>query len=99
MRNASTRGFCDGVTRRDVLRLGTASLFGTALTLPQILAAKEPGRSHSDISLIYLFLHGGLSTIDTFDMKPDAPAEFRGEFKPMATVIPGLQICDLLPKV
>jgi len=90
-----TRPFCDGQSRRDVLRLGVAGLFGSAWTLPRLLAAK-PTR---DVSLIYLFLHGGLSTIDTFDMKPDAPAEFRGEFKPAATAIPGVQFCDLLPRV
>jgi hypothetical protein len=70
-------------------------MFGSAWSLPTLLAAK-PTR---DISLIYLFLHGGLSTIDTFDMKPDAPAEFRGEFKPIATAAPGMQICELLPSV
>src|SRR5262245_50851605 len=91
--------FCDGLTRRDALRLGTASLFGTALTLPQILAAKERSSAAKDISFIYLFLHGGLSTIDTWDMKPAAPAEFRGEFKPMPTAVPGIQIAELLPKI
>jgi uncharacterized protein (DUF1501 family) len=91
--------FCDGVSRRDLLRIGSASLFGTALTLPRLLAAKERSSSAKDVSLIYLFLHGGLSTIDTWDMKPDAPAEFRGEFKPMATAVPGIRIGELLPKV
>ena len=88
--------FCDGVIRRDFLRLGTAGLFG--LTLPRILAANDRGHSTKDISLIYLFLHGGLSTIDTWDLKPDAPAEFRGEFKPIATKVPGIQIGELLPR-
>jgi hypothetical protein len=95
--------FCDGVSRRDVLRLGAASLFGTAWGLPQLLAreeaARQAGKSPHDISLIYLFLHGGLSTIDTFDMKPEAPAEFRGEFKPIATVLPGVQVCEHLSRV
>ena len=53
--------------------------------------AKAAGKTTSDVSLIYLFLHGGLSTIDTWDMKPDAPAEFRGEFKPIDTNVPGIQ--------
>src|SRR5437762_13954466 len=89
---------CDGMNRRDMLRIGTASVFGTALTLPRLLAAKEPG-STKDVSLIYLFLHGGLSTIDTLDMKPDAPAEFRGEFRPIATNVPGTLVCEHLPQV
>jgi hypothetical protein len=92
--------FCDGRTRRDFLRVGTASLFGMGLGLPQLLAAdkaKSPGTK--DVSLIFVFLHGGLSTIDTFDLKPDAPAEFRGEFKPMATCVPGYSICEHLPSV
>src|SRR5947209_6163245 len=87
--------FCDGVTRRDALRVGTAALFGSALGLPRVLAAKP----EKDVSLIFVFLHGGLSTIDTFDMKPDAPAEFRGEFTLTKSKVPGMDMCDLLPKV
>src|SRR6059058_1935160 len=93
------RPFCDGRTRRDFLRVGTASLFGLNVGLPQLLAAdrvKSPGTK--DVSLIFVFLHGGQSTIDTFDLKPDAPAEFRGEFKPISTNAPGIQIVDLMPK-
>ncbi len=92
--------FCDGNTRRDFLRVGTAGLFGMGVGLPQLLAAdqvKSPGTK--DVSLIFVFLHGGLSTIDTFDLKPDAPAEFRGEFKPINTSVPGIQICEHLPSV
>ena len=92
--------FCDGIRRRDFLRLGTAALWG--LNLPALLArevcAKEQGKSTNDFSLIFIFLHGGLSTIDTWDLKPDAPAEFRGEFKPIATNVPGIQICEHLPR-
>jgi uncharacterized protein (DUF1501 family) len=94
--------FCDGLSRRDFLHLGTAGLFGTALTLPGILEgrarAAAQGRSPRDVSLIFLFLHGGLSTIDTWDLKPDAPAEFRGEFRPIATNVPGIQIGELMPR-
>jgi hypothetical protein len=95
------RSFCDGVARRDFLRVGTAGLFGLNLTLPALLeaqarAAAPPGRRR-DVSLVYLFLHGGLSTIDTLDMKPDAPAEFRGEFKPINSNVPGVQVCEHLP--
>ena len=91
--------FCDGITRRDAIRVGTASLFGASLGLPQLLRAEEKGKPHKDVSLIFVFLHGGQSHLDTFDLKPDAPAEFRGEFNPAKTKIPGLLICDLLPKV
>jgi uncharacterized protein (DUF1501 family) len=98
-----TRSFCDGIARRDFLRLGTAGLFGMGLTLPGLLArqarAAEAGQPTRDVSLIFLFLHGGLSTIDTWDLKPDAPAEFRGEFKPIATNVPGIQIGEYLPRV
>jgi uncharacterized protein (DUF1501 family) len=92
--------FCDGRSRRDVLRLGLASVFGSSFTLPAMLhAAAPPSKAKRDMSLIYVFLHGGLSTIDTLDMKPDAPAEFRGEFKPIASSIPGVQLCEHLPKM
>ena len=91
--------FCDGVTRRDAIRLGTASLFGSALGLPRFLQAEEKAAKHKDVSLIFVFLHGGLATIDTLDMKPDAPAEFRGEFNPVKTKVPGMDLADLLPKL
>jgi hypothetical protein len=97
------QGFCDGIARRDFLRLGTAGVFGLGLSLPEILArqarAAERGQAPRDVSLIFLFLHGGLSTIDTFDLKPDAPAEFRGEFKPIATNVSGVHFGEHLPKL
>jgi hypothetical protein len=99
---ARHRPFCDGVDRRDFLRLGTASIFGMGLTLPAVLEcqarAASQGRRTRDISLIFVFLHGGLSTIDTWDLKPDAPSEFRGEFRPIATRVPGVRITEHLPR-
>jgi uncharacterized protein (DUF1501 family) len=97
----TARSFCDGLSRRDALRIGTAGLFGLGLTLPRLLElqAAAPPRKRRDVSLIYLFLHGGLSTIDTWDMKPDAPAEFRGEFKPIKTNVRGIEVCEHLPKM
>jgi hypothetical protein len=92
-----SRTFCDGTSRRSFLRAGAASIFGLPLTLPHLLNAAAPPRGRSDLSLIYLFLHGGLSTIDTFDMKPDAPAEIRGEFRPIRTSVPGINVCEHLP--
>lgn len=96
-----SRSFCDALPRRDFLRIGAGGLFG--LTVPDLLAgralAKQNGHASArDVSLIFVFLHGGLSTIDTWDLKPDAPAEFRGEFRPAATNVSGIQICELLSR-
>jgi uncharacterized protein (DUF1501 family) len=94
------RAFCDGVTRRNMLRIGGAGLLGATVSLPDLLqrTVRADG-SQDDVSLIVLFLHGGLSTIDTFDLKTDAPAEFRGDFQPIATTVPGLSVCEHLPKL
>ncbi len=93
--------YCDGHTRRDFLHVGMAGAFGFGLTLPQLYAmeAARPSTAGGDKSLIILFLKGGLSTIDTWDMKPDAPAEFRGDFQPIATNVPGIQLCEHLPRL
>ncbi|MCH8045433.1 MAG: DUF1501 domain-containing protein, partial [Planctomycetes bacterium] len=96
--------FCDGIARRSFLQVGAAGAFGFGLNLPALLeqqarAAQKGGGGKEDVSVIYIFLKGGLSTIDTFDMKPDAPADIRGDFKPAKTNVPGLQICELLPRV
>jgi uncharacterized protein (DUF1501 family) len=96
----SAERYCDGVRRRDALKIGAAGAFGFGVTLPQILAGRaDAADSKSDVSLIILFLKGGLSTIDTWDMKPQAPAEFRGEFQPIATNVPGVQLCEHLPRL
>jgi len=89
----------DGVTRRDFLRVGTLGLGG--LTLPKLLRARAAdataGRTVKDTAVVWLFLSGGPSHIDTYDPKPDAPAEFRGLFRPIKTRVPGLDVCELLP--
>jgi len=103
--NGHNRRLCDGFTRRDMLQIGGLGALGVAL--PDVLrrqaAAQEapastaratPGKAQACI-LIYLF--GGPSQIDTFDMKPDAASDFRGEFKPIDTVTPGVRICEHLP--
>jgi len=77
------------------------SLFGS-LTLPRLLRAKEHAaadRPRKIGSIILLNLYGGPSHLDMFDMKPDAPLEIRGEFRPIATTVPGLSICEHLPKL
>jgi hypothetical protein len=91
------------LTRRGFLQVGGLSSFG--LSLPQLLYADE-GRKAAERgararpkSCIFLFLFGGPSHIDMWDMKPDAPAEIRGEFKPFATTVPGTWMCEHLPKM
>jgi hypothetical protein len=90
--------FCDGFSRRDFLRIGGLALGG--LSLPQILraqAASGVGRSHK--AVIMIFLPGGPSHQDIFDLKMDAPSEIRGEFQPIATNVPGIQITEHLPRL
>src|SRR5262249_6091081 len=88
---------CDGVSRRAFLRVGSASVFG--LSLPHVLAAQanQSAAGRKDINVIVLWMGGGASNIDTFDMKPDAPAEIRGEFKSINTNLTGYRICEHLP--
>jgi hypothetical protein len=90
--------FCDGVSRRDFLRIGGLALGG--LTMPQLLRAEASagvGRSHK--AVIMVFLAGGPSHQDMFDLKPDAPAGIRGEYRPILTDVPGLQICEHMPRL
>src|SRR6516162_7562658 len=94
----STDRYCDGVRRRDFLRLG---VFGaTGLSLANYLRLAEAGQvaGGKATSAIFVNLGGGPSHMDTFDLKPDAPKEFRGEFNPIATNVPGIQICEHLPR-
>ena len=89
---------CDGVSRRGFLGIGGLGL--GAFALPEILRAEDTagkGRSHK--SVIMVFLPGGPSHLDLFDLKPDAPVEIRGEFKPAATNVPGISICEHLPRL
>ncbi len=100
---AKRRGtFCDGVKRRSFLRLGSASLFAAPFTLAGLLASEKRSLGAESQakakSLIIVFLKGGLSTIDTWDLKPDAPAEFRGEFQPIPTCLPGIQLGEHVPR-
>jgi len=89
---------CDHLTRREVLQAGAISSLG--LHLPGLLQARDQaaGAEPSTKSIILINLIGGPSHIDMFDMKPSAPAEIRGEFKPIATSVPGLHICEHLPR-
>lgn len=87
---------CDGTTRRGFLQWGALGLgaAGTVPVQPMRAATSRAGRANS---VIVLFMAGGPSQNDTYDMKPDAPAEVRGPFRPIATRIPGLDVCELLP--
>lgn len=98
------RNYCDQISRRDLLRVGAvAGPLGFGMSLSGLLQAQENAAStpatRNDVSLIVLFLKGGLSTIDTLDLKPDAPAEFRGDFRPISTNVSGIEVCEHLPKL
>lgn len=93
-----------GLTRREILQTGYSGLLG--LGLPAVLTGRvQPARAEGTTStrtpksVLIVFLTGACSHHDTFDMKPDAPAEIRGEFKPISTSIPGYQICEHLPEL
>jgi len=84
------------ILRRDFLRIGSLSLGG--LGLPGLLSASEKPKKKAK-SCIVLFMWGGPAQQDTWDMKPDAPVEYRGEFKPISTNVPGIQVCEHLPQL
>jgi len=93
--------FCDGIARRDFLRIGAfgAGLGGLTLADALRLRAAEPvARQPRPKSVIMIFLEGGPPHIDMYDLKPDAPEEYRGEFRPIATNVPGVRICELFPR-
>ena len=88
---------CDGLTRREVLRVGGLGLAG--LTLPNLLKARaSPSRARAK-SCIQLFMWGGPSQHETFDLKPHAPDGVRGQFQPIATNVPGIRICEHVPRL
>ncbi len=91
--------FCDGVSRRDFLHAGSLALLG--LSTPQFFRLKAMGavNPNKDISCIQLMLVGGPSQLDTWDMKPDAPASIRGPFKPIKTNVSGIEISEIFPRM
>src|SRR5262245_63195758 len=88
---------CPGpVSRRDFLRIGTLALGG--LGLSQVMAGRAAaGKKNSDTSVILVYCLGGPSHLETYDLKPDGPSEMRSVFRPIATRVPGMSICELLP--
>jgi hypothetical protein len=91
--------FCDGVTRRDFLHAGALGFLG--LTLPEFFALKASGAvdASKDVNCIQLMLVGGPSQLDTWDMKPDAPASIRGPYKPIKTNVTGVEISEIFPRM
>lgn len=92
------RRFCDGLARRDFLTIGSLAMGG--LSLPDLLHAEErTGIRKSHKAIIMVYLAGGPSHVDTFDMKPEAPVDIRGDLKPISTNITGIQICEVFPRL
>ena len=98
----ATHTFCDGVQRRDFLKVGAVSGFGLGMGLPQFLAKAKEGDLNPKAkgkAAIFVRLAGGPTHMDTFDLKPDAPDSHRGEFKEIKTNVPGVRFCEHLPKL
>jgi uncharacterized protein (DUF1501 family) len=89
--------YCDGISRRNVLKVGALGIGG--LTLPGLMRAEAAAGKKSHKAVIMVYLTGGLAHQDTFDLKPHAPAEVKGEFKPIPTNVPGVQFCEHLPRL
>jgi hypothetical protein len=92
--------FCDGVSRRSFLKIGGLGLGAGALSLTDVFRAEaHAGTSSQHKAVINIFLGGGPPHQDTFDLKMEAPSEIRGEFKPIATNVTGIQICEVFPRL
>src|SRR5512138_3169150 len=91
--------FCRGpISRRGLLQAGALGVGGLGLsTLLEARAKAAPAVSDPDTSVIFIWLPGGPPHMETYDMKPDAPAEYRGEFRPIRTRVPGIDVCEHLP--
>jgi uncharacterized protein (DUF1501 family) len=91
---------CDGVTRRDFLRVGALSAGAVGLSLTDLnLLGAAPSFGNGDVNCILLFLVGGPSQLDTWDLKPEAPTDIRGPFRPMRTNVPGIHLCEHFPRM
>jgi hypothetical protein len=92
--------FCDGISRRSFLRIGALGLGAGGLTLADVYRAEaQTGTTSGHKAVINIFLGGGPPHQDLWEIKTEAPAEIRGEFKPIATRIPGIQICEVFPRL
>jgi Protein of unknown function (DUF1501) len=90
---------CAGPSRRSVLRFGSVALASTALGPISAHKARAADRTSNDPAVIFVWLPGGPPHQDTFDMKPDAPLEYRGAYSPIHTNVPGISVCEHLPKL
>lgn len=89
---------CDGLARREFLKIGGMAAGG--LSLAQLLKLEaQAGTRRSHKAVINIYLPGGPSHLDMFDLKPDAPSDIRGEFRPISTNVPGMAICELFPRL
>src|SRR5688572_32799235 len=101
----STKTLCDGFTRRDLLQVGGLGMLGFGLSDALTLAAEQSQRNERSASFgrakacILLFPYGSPPQHETFDPKPDAPAEIQGELKSIPSVLPGVRVCELLPRI
>src|SRR5262245_8824371 len=88
--------FCDGLSRRSFLQIGA---LGTGMTLAELLRLRAAaGTTGSSKAVILVYLRGGPSHIDMYDLKPNAPSGLAGEFKPIHSNVPGMDVCELLPR-
>src|SRR5262245_45748642 len=93
-----TRHHCRGpASRRDFMRVGLLALGG--MGLEGLRAARAAGRATPPTSVILFWMWGGPSQLETFDPKPDAPPEYRGPFRPIRTNVPGIDVCELFPRL
>src|SRR5947209_8636708 len=96
----STRRYCDGLSRRSFLQLGIAGL--ASVGLPQFLRAREASAARAGsskaASVILIWLDGGPSHMDLYDLKHDAPVEYRGIWKPIRSKVPGFDVTELFPR-
>src|SRR6476660_6571316 len=93
---------CGGMSRRNFLQIGALTFGGMSLSLADVFrteARAAQGVRSRPKSVINIFLGGGPPHQDMWDLKPEAPAEIRGEFKPIATNVPGIEICEVFPKL
>src|SRR5437773_1690884 len=88
---------CNGLSRRDFLTVGALGVAGLGWGDLLKLQAQTPTRS-APKSVIMVYLFGGPSHMDTYDLKPNAPAEYRGEFRPTRTNVSGMEVCELMPR-
>src|SRR2546422_2713969 len=93
-----TSPFCDGLDRRGFLRVGSVAGLSLANSL-RLQAAQPANPRRRDVNCIFIFVLGGMSHHDLWDYKADAPAEIRGDFKPLRTSVPGITLTELLPGV